>query len=267
MTRKTSPARIAAFFRALEETGNQTIAAEAARVSRSWMSLHRATDPDFRARMEAAITAARERLRAQANGVEPVATWRAINGEELAVRGTNGRRTQIARARLNQWTPRTEARFLAALAACCNVAAACRAVGMSQAAAYNHYNRWPDFEQRWDAALAEGYQALELALIENAGRAFAPVAYDQDIPIEPMSVDQAITLLAQHQARVHKIGKRPGRPFRMPRTSEEVFASIAHKLDRLEKKLRAEAAPDPAAGRRALDRGMRAVRGTGKPAR
>ena len=88
------------------------------------------------------------------------------------MRGTNGRRTQIARARMKQWTPRAEARFLAALAACCNVTAACRAVGLSQASAYNHYHRWPDFATRWDAALEEGYMRLEMALIENAGRAF-----------------------------------------------------------------------------------------------
>lgn len=35
MTAKASPARIEAFFQALAETGNQTIAAERAKVSRS----------------------------------------------------------------------------------------------------------------------------------------------------------------------------------------------------------------------------------------
>ena len=44
---------------------------------------------------------------------------------------------------------------------------------MSVSGAYKHYNRWPDFEKRWDAALKEGYLRLEMALLENAGRAFA----------------------------------------------------------------------------------------------
>jgi hypothetical protein len=263
MTRKTSPARVAAFFRALGETGKQTIAAEAARVSRSWVSLHRATDPDFAARMAAAIASARERLSAHATGVRPEAKWRAQAGEELVVRGTNGRVTQIARARLRQWTPRTEARFLTALAACCNVAAACRAVGMSQASAYNQYHRWPDFEKRWEEALKEGYLRLEMALLENAGRAFDPVDYEPDMPIEPMSVDQALTLLRLHETRVHKLGKPRGPVRTSPRSSEEVFASIAHKLDRLEAKLRAGEEPDPAAARRTIDRGGRVVRGDG----
>ena len=43
-----SAARKAAFFDALRATGNQTLAAEAAKVSRSWVCLHRAQDPEFR---------------------------------------------------------------------------------------------------------------------------------------------------------------------------------------------------------------------------
>ena len=42
-----------------------------------------------------------------------------------------GRRVQIARARVKQWTPRVEDRFLATLAATCNVKAACAEVRMT----------------------------------------------------------------------------------------------------------------------------------------
>ncbi|MDB5681764.1 MAG: hypothetical protein JWO16_1569 [Sphingomonas bacterium] len=264
MSHKTSPARVEAFFRALGETGNRTIAAERARVSQSWVTLHRATDPDFAARMVAALAEAKasfDKLRTNGGSLKPAAGWGSIDGEELVVRGTRGRRTQIARARLKQWTPRTEARFLAALAACCNVKAACRAVGMSQAAAYNHYARWPDFEKRWEAALEEGFERLELALFDHAGRAFAAVDYPPDMAMPPVTFDQAIQLLGLHQSRVHKIGKRPGRKRHYARTSEEVFESLAHKLDRVEKNIRAGGASDPVAARRELDRGARIVRG------
>ena len=47
MTAKTSPARRAAFMAAVAATGNRTLAAERARVSPSWVTLHRATDPAF----------------------------------------------------------------------------------------------------------------------------------------------------------------------------------------------------------------------------
>ncbi|PAX07115.1 hypothetical protein [Sphingomonas lenta] len=75
MSAKTSERRRAAFFKALAETGNQTLAAERAKVSRSWVSLHRAGDPAFRAEMEAAIASAEARLD-RAAGVGPAAKWR-----------------------------------------------------------------------------------------------------------------------------------------------------------------------------------------------
>lgn len=70
MTAKTWKARTEAFFTALAETGNQTISAERARVSRGWVTLHRSTDPAFKARMDAAIVEARGRL-SRAGAVTP----------------------------------------------------------------------------------------------------------------------------------------------------------------------------------------------------
>ncbi len=89
MSRKTSTARRAAFLRALGETGNYTVAAERAKVSRSWVRLTKTNEPNFAAQCVAAVETARERLR----GVETAAPdvgWRDIAGEELVVRGTNG---------------------------------------------------------------------------------------------------------------------------------------------------------------------------------
>jgi hypothetical protein len=69
MNKKTSKARIQAFFKALAETGNQTISAECACVSCSWGTLHRFTNPASKARMEACIAEAREWLsQAEAKG-------------------------------------------------------------------------------------------------------------------------------------------------------------------------------------------------------
>lgn len=259
MAAKTSPARRAAFMTALAEVGNQSLAAERAKVSGTWVRHHRATDPDFRRESDAAIAAAKDRLRAAAS-VAPASGWRHQAGEELVVRGGIGR-AQIARARLHQWTPRTEARFLAALAACCNVRAACRAVGMTPPAAYHHYNRWHDFAKRWDAALETGYLRLDIALLDHAGRVFAAVDYDADVPIEPMTFDQAISLLRFHQARIHGAGKLPAHGKKRPRSSEEAFASLAHKLDRVEKMHRKREAGKLAADRTALARGARIVAG------
>ncbi len=62
MSKKTSEARKSAFFTALAETGNQTISAERAGVSRSWVVQQQAADAAFRAEMDSCIAAANARL-------------------------------------------------------------------------------------------------------------------------------------------------------------------------------------------------------------
>jgi hypothetical protein len=92
---------------------------------------------------------------------------------------------------------------------------------------------------------------------------FAPVDYPPDIPIEPMSVDQALTLLKAHLARVHRLEQRP-RP-RPPgyyeKASEAAFARLEETLDRCDRRVAAGAVTDAAGARRIIDRGARAVRG------
>ena len=231
MSAKTSPARIRAFFAALTATGNQTLAAERAKVSRAWVSLHRASDPVFRARMEEAIAAARIRLE-EAAAVRPVAGWRAQAGEELTVRGSRGRRMQVARARLRQWTPRIEDRFLGALAATCNVKLACAAVGLSAASAFGHRKRWPAFAQRWTTAVQAGYDRIRGALLE--GGLGAAGNRDDDFPLDgpipPMTADQALQLLRLHQAEARGVGPRVGRMAKRPAPGE-VTAALIRILD------------------------------------
>ena len=121
MSAKTSPARRVAFFKALRETGNQTLACERAKVSRSWVQLQRSTDPQFKADVAAAVAEAKASLsqrsgtspeHAVRSGMRPPPGWGFQRGEELVVRGSRGRRVQVARARLHQCTPRVEARIL-----------------------------------------------------------------------------------------------------------------------------------------------------------
>lgn len=79
MTAKTSQARKDAFLAALEETGNQTLAAERAKVSRSWVSLHRSGDPEFRRLSDEAIAAAKARLGAHPERLPP-SGWGFLDG-------------------------------------------------------------------------------------------------------------------------------------------------------------------------------------------
>ena len=130
------------------------------------------------------------------------------------VRGTGGsgggKRVQIARARVRQWTARVEARFLQALAVTCNVKAACRAVGLSKTSAYTHRKRWPAFDRRWGEAIEIGYTNVDSALTASAIAGLDPEIELHDGPIPPMTVDEAIRLLGLHQRRARGIGKWPG---------------------------------------------------------
>ncbi len=233
MSAKTSPARRAAFLTALGETGNYTIAAEHARVSRAWVTLHKTNDPEFRAACEAAVAgaAARAQARAAAGGdARPSARWGYIDGEEMVVRAGNGRRAVVARARLRQWTPRVEARFLEVLAATANVKLACEAAGLSVASAYARRNKWPGFGERWKAALETGYVRLEFALLENACNTFEPVIeFTPDLPMPPMRIDDALQVLRLHRHAVRGVG-RPLRQLSVLPSIEEVQAEITKKV-------------------------------------
>lgn len=233
MSAKTSPARRAAFLTALGETGNHTIAAAHAKVSRSWVTLHKTNDPEFRAACEAAVAgaAAQARARAAAGGsAKPSAKWGYIDGEEMVVRAGNGRRAVVARARLRQWTPRTEDRFLGVLAASANVKLACEAAGLSVPSAYIHRSKWPAFAERWQAALETGYVRLEFAMVENACSAFEPgEGFEPDLPMPPMNYNEAITLLRLHRHGVRGVGKPLRQAHKLP-SIEVVQAQIMRRL-------------------------------------
>lgn len=241
MSAKTSPVRRAAFMAVVAETGNRTLACERAKVSQSWVTLHRATDPAFRAELEAAVATARARLsglRAAGASMAPGRGWGSQGGEELVARGGNGRRTQIARARLKQWTPRVEQRFLEVLAGSANVKAACAAVGLTQASAYNHRHRWSSFRERWDKALETGYVRIETAMIGQLGAMLgAETDADEyesgatpDLTITHMTVDAALQAMWQHQRRVLGVGKAPGAPHVRVASMEEVEHAILSRI-------------------------------------
>jgi hypothetical protein len=210
---KTSAARRAAFFDALRATGNQTLACERAKVSRSWVQLQRSRDPQFKADVVAAVAEAKASLSnapGQARSTEPPRGWGHQNGEELVVRGSRGRRVQVARARLHQWTPRVERRFLGHLAETCNLRLSLRAVRLSAASLHEHRKRWPTFDDACEEMLARGYERIDSGLDHAACRLFSPDAYPEpEAPaVAPMKVDDAIRLVRLHEKRVRESRRR-----------------------------------------------------------
>jgi hypothetical protein len=237
MYRKMGERRRAAFLRALAESGNQTLAAEKACVSRSWVCKERGLNPEFDTEVRALVAAADARLRGGA-GQTPPRGWGHLDGVELVVRGTNGRLVQIARAFPGQWTARTEKRFLEVLGATCNAKAAYAAVGKSKGSAYGHRRRWPGFERRWDDALDTGTDMLEEKLTLRAENIFAdpeaPMPEAQpDLP--QMTIAEAIHLLHMQKRRMLELGRPPGR-WKRPRALDEVRASILRKFSVIARK-------------------------------
>jgi hypothetical protein len=260
MSAKITATRQAAFLKAVAETGNQTLAAERAKVSRSWVLLHRKRDAGFDAAVREAVVKARETLserpstlrlrsgepalgtsgggRGGTSGTTPPSGWGHLDGVELVVRGTGGspgargaKRVQIARARLHQWDARVEDRFLATLAATCNVKAACAAAGMTAASAYNHRKRWRGFARRWDEAEEEGALRIEGALLEIGANLFSEPDVPAEVPIVGMTADHAIHLLHMHKHKLHGLGRAPGKGWRPPKSFEEVRPGIARKVE------------------------------------
>jgi hypothetical protein len=209
MTAKMSDRRRSAFLEALKACGNQTLAAERVCVSRSWVCKERGLNPQFDEACRRVIAAAQARLRG-AEGNRPPEGWGHLDGVELVVRGTKGRRVQIARARAGQWTARTERRFLAVLAATGNAEAAYVAAGKSKGSAYSHRRRWAGFERQWGEAVEQSCVRLELGLAHHAMNLFSTPELPEPAPVS-MTPDQAIHSLHMNKRRLFNLGKRPGR--------------------------------------------------------
>jgi hypothetical protein len=108
----------------------------------------------------------------------------------------------VRRAQAGKLTREAEQAFLAAVSATCNLSLAAAAVGAN----FNAFNRRrrkdPGFAREVRLALSQGYDRLELAVVE----ASLPRAHEQDDwrhneqpAMPPTSVNQALQLLYLHQ--------------------------------------------------------------------
>jgi hypothetical protein len=192
---KTSGRKRGAFLRAFARTGNVTLAAERAGVSRSWVSMTRRADPAFDTECRAAKAASGERLRRGA-GNRPPPGWARQGRTDLMV--TRGGKV-IRSAGPWQWTPRAEARFLGQLGRCANLRLACAWAGMTLSSLEAHLRRWPDFRRRVDETLAFGRLRLEAELEAEHERA---IEWPETVEPEPVqSIDALIRLVRRHIRR------------------------------------------------------------------
>jgi hypothetical protein len=241
MPKTITTAQEFAYLRALAETGNATLAAERAGVSRTWAYKKRAVDAWFAERVRELTALAGERLRPSASAQDerdwdqagtlrlartspphpPIAQWvppspamgRGANsaggGAELVVQVGLGKRAQVRRARAGQWTPRLERRFLEALAATLDVPLAARQVGMSSVSAYRHRMKRPDFAWRWYLAVRVDHAEMGTAWMETVICMLDGEPVRPDAPVQVIGVGDVIRLYER------SLGVRRGRPMRL----------------------------------------------------
>lgn len=75
---------------------------------------------------------------------------------------------QKKRSRATAFDAERKAVFLGALIETCNVTEAARQAGIWPQTAYKHRDRYASFHDRWMAALSQGYDRLELAMLKRA---------------------------------------------------------------------------------------------------
>jgi hypothetical protein len=208
----------AAFLKALRRTGNVREAARIAGAPRATLFKRRAAYPAFAAEWDAALTLAAAAL-AQGDARVP---------EPEIVRRYGGR-LQLRRRAEGRLTPEARSAFLAALSASANVRLSAAAAGFTHAAFYAPKRRDPGFAREWRLALQQGYDTLELALLETfAVEASPDDAWRHNAPpaIPPMSAAQARQLMCLHQ----KEARFETEPFPIKRRRGESVEAHSYRL-------------------------------------
>lgn len=235
----------AGFLKSLRRTGNVNLAAEAAGVHRNTLDKRRRRYPDFASEWDAAIAFAEAHL-LEKGAVPPQGDAAITRGGEYSVRATRGRRMQVRRAKPGLLTPAGERLFLAHLAATANVRLSAAATGIGWNAIYARRRNSPSFEREMEAALAEGYDRLELALLANAIASLEPEGTDlaewrdeadrMPEPLERMSPQAALLLLGYRARTSSRAARHTGS--RLPcATREETDRALVTAIARMKKQM------------------------------
>lgn len=235
-----------AFLVELRRTANAKLSAERVGVGLQKLHHRRRTYPAFAAEWASAVAFAEANL-AKHGRREPTGGGAKTVGGEYIVTGAVNRAWQVKRAAAGRITAEGERRFLAALAATCNVNLACDVIGVSDGAIYQRRKMSAAFTERMDAALEIGYETLATALLRGAiasldttGGTNGGAASDdwldglaaEPSPWSRMSFDQALMVLGMHHKRVKGGGRRRAHNEK-PVTAADTDAAITDLLKRL----------------------------------
>ena len=139
------------------------------------------------------------------------------------------------------WTAVRRRAFLDHLSQHCNVAAACRAVGMDPSSAYHLRRRDAGFAAQWREALEVNYERLEAALLRYSIDSLGSerdVEADADAPGEGRAVRATDVQVAVQMLGRRREGAAPARMGAVAAAREETDAALRRQLDVLAKRLK-----------------------------
>lgn len=139
--------------------------------------------------------------------------------------------------------PHWVAEFLAALADTSNVAAAARKAGIDASTAYQRRRHDHEFNRRWQVALCEGYDNLEMELLYRLRTGELKPASGTKRASRSFDNATALRLLAAHRESTTRERAQRGHV-----SAEEIRAAIDRKVDELRRRvMEAKAQRDAAA--------------------
>lgn len=155
---------------------------------------------------------------------------------DLVVKSGKGRLLVKTKRSPREISQRRRDEYIRHLSETCNVSLSAECAGIALSTVYSIRQRDPAFAAAWQRALDDGYQRLEMGLVQAALMTVeGPRAEENETPkaaiVEPMTMDQALRLLGRHEGSVHGgrfRGNRPGKG-KMP-TSEETDEAILKRL-------------------------------------
>lgn len=161
--------------------------------------------------------------------------------EGAAAAGAGAKRSRRpkggAAAKSRGWTKAREEIFFRELAMVCNIQAALRAAGMSQASSdfYTRRKRDPDFRIKWDEAVSESYALLELEMLERGrlGDNRPPPANEAERKRREVPTALGLTLLKMHKSGVRRPPPSVDRPLRGAKLRDELEARLSEISRRL----------------------------------
>ncbi len=225
----------AAFLRALAATGNVREAARRTGIAYGTVQNRRRSCAAFAQRWDAALATAQARLHEGGGARRPAGKAadprRTAGGEPVVIRTRDGR-LQLRRAQPGKLTGQAEQAFLLALSATCNVTLSAAAAGASAAAFLRRRRRNPAFAREMRLAMEQGFERLEMALMESWSPASGDDAAwrdgENDVPaLPPMTPNQALQLMYLHQKEARLWDEKPYMKCRAGETLDQRSARIS----------------------------------------